>query len=113
MQAIKKQKRLLYLGLGVLTTGLIMRIILSLSFIPNLLIIIGVVCKISYLLKQIIAGKYKVGVELVVLLVGLILFFIGIYLKYNGKEGVHLLFVFPGIILKLLFIILFIRKVNK
>lgn len=109
---ILKIKTLLFLGIALLLTGIVLKNTGTQGLLPLLLIVGGGLCKISYVIASIITGKYKPGREIFLLYVGLAIFLTGIYLRSHEFEY-YPLFMATGISMKLVFIILFIRKVKK
>lgn len=105
-----KGKGLLYLGLIMLTIGLLIRYLSAYQSIAFVLVIVGVMAKVIYLVSKIKKSTYRPGVELILLFVGLALFFTGIYMRSHNFAEVYPYFMITGIILKVAFIIMFIRK---
>lgn len=108
-----KSKWPLYLGIVLLTLGIILKT--TGNFNPYALIILlsGVAFKISYIVINIANGKYKPGKEMLLLVVGLSLFLTGVYFKANPRELHHAFLMAPGIALKVGFILVFILKMRR
>lgn len=85
----------------------------SLITVPFTLIFSGAIMKISYIYIKYKRGEYKPGKELILLYVGLTLFFTGIFFKYHESPLHPAYFLASGGLLKLSFIIQFIRKTRK
>lgn len=107
---IIKGKRLLYAGLTILTIGVLFKYLTNYQITAQVLIITGVVGKLIYLAMKIKKSIYRPGVELILLFVGLVVFFTGIYLRSNNFDA-YSYFMITGIALKVAFIVMFIRKV--
>lgn len=108
-----RSKLVLYIGVILLTVGILLRIFTSYTYLPFVIIGSGSLCKIYYISKLISRGAYKFGYELLFLVVGLILFFTGMYLRSNYQSQIFLLFMGAGLVLKSAFIILFIQKMRQ
>lgn len=108
-----KTKWALYLGITLLTLGIVLKS--TGKFDPYALIILltGVAFKIGYIVQKIISREYKPGMEVILLMAGLTLFLTGVYLKANPKELHHAFLMAPGIALKVSFILIFIVKMRK
>jgi len=103
-------KLILYLGIVLLVLGIFSINISQLEGISNYLIVGGVLCKLAFITSVIKSGQYRVGVEIVFLMAGLALFFIG--KSELGNILLSWVFIFSGISLKIVFVILFIRKLK-
>jgi apolipoprotein N-acyltransferase len=110
---ILKSKWILITGLVVLLIGILFRISIPENFIGLTLILTGVCLKTMYIIAKAQSGEYRPGFELLYLFFGLILFLSGIYLKNHNPPFKPLFLIVPGLGLKVLFIILFIRKTKK
>jgi drug/metabolite transporter (DMT)-like permease len=108
-----KEKWTLFTGIILLTAGIVLRKITDFGIEAILLIVAGVIFKVYYLIRKARNGEYKPGLELVFLFIGLIMFFSGLYLRYHEPPFNPLWLIIPGISLKVVFIILFIRKIRK
>jgi len=108
-----KSKWTLFTGIILLTAGIILRRTTDLGTEGLVLIVTGVLFKIYYIIEKARSGEYRPGLELLFLLVGLIMFFSGLYLRYHESFFNPLWLIIPGISLKIVFIILFIRKIRK
>lgn len=102
---------LLYLGIVLLVLGIFSINISQLEGIGIYLIVGGVLCKLAFIISVIQSGRYRVGMEIVFLLVGLILFLIGKSDLVNPL--LSSIFIITGISLKIVFVLLFIRKLKK
>lgn len=105
-----KNKWPLFTGLALLTIGIIFKIILTNVAFPILLIVTGILFKVYFVFTKIKGAEYRPGYELVVLFVGLVLFFSGIHLEKTFLIIEPLYFKIAGITLKVIFVLLFIRK---
>ncbi len=108
-----RKKWPLFLGILLLTIGIIFRAATDYSFLGLTFIKVGVALKAYYIIDKIFKGEYKVGMEMLYLLFGLILFFTGLYFKNTGADFNPYLLMAPGIGLKVVFIIIFIRKTRN
>jgi hypothetical protein len=102
----------LYAGLLLLTAGIIFRVA-SLPWYPLIFIFSGASLKVIYVLCLIIKRDYKPGVEMLILLAGLILLLAGIYLDGNTDLTYPLYMKVGGISLKATFVLLFIVKTRR
>lgn len=105
-----KIKIFLYIGLLLLATGIALKKTTNFNVIPVIFMVIGVVLKLIYFVFIIRRGQYKPGFEIGILLLGLILFFSGIYLKSINSLFSPAYLIVPGISLKVIFVILILRK---
>jgi hypothetical protein len=108
-----KSKWTLFTGIILLTVGIVLRKITGLGIEAMVLIIVGVLFKVYYIISKARNGEYKPGNELLFLVIGLVMFFTGIYLRNHDSPFDPLFLIIPGILLKVVFIILFIRKIRK
>jgi len=108
--AVMKSKAPLFIGILLLTTGIIIKKGFEYDLVGIVGIIGGVSLKTYYIFMKIRTGVYHSGVEFGFLILGLVLFFAGIY-SQNVEAGFnpHILII-PGISLKVLFVIAFIKK---
>ena len=107
-------KRILFAGIILLTSGIILRKVTPLDIIGLALIITGVILKIIYIVLKIKRGEYRPGKELILLVVGLVIFFTGLYLRNSDQPPIDPVYLIVlGISLKVGFIIGFIRNVRS
>ena len=107
-------KGLLFAGIILLMVGIILRKSTQMETLGLTLIIIGVSFKSIYILSKVRSGEYKPGKELIFLVVGLLLFFTGLYLRNIDQTFIKPIFlIISGITLKLIFIIRFIKIVKS
>ena len=104
---------MLFAGILLLTTGIVLRMFTDIGFTAILLIVVGVVFKTYYIIATARSGKYKPGYELVFLFLGLTLFFMGLYFRIHMPSYPYVLLMVSGLLLKTLYIILFIVKVRS
>jgi len=107
-----KDKWTLVVGVILLSIGILLRIFSILSVIPYIVMVTGSVFKISYIQKLIKDKIYKPGFELLILASGLMLFFVGIYFRKHGNSLMATYYMVPGLLLKLLFIVIIIREIK-
>lgn len=108
-----KDKSFLFTGIILLIIGILLSKTTNIQYIPSIIIFIGVAFKIFYITKLIRSKKYKPGYELVLLFLGLILFFLAKFIKAQDYSISHYYFLFSGIALKIGFIIVFMNKIRK
>ncbi len=108
-----KHKYLLFIGIILLAAGIMMRAGDIYKGPALILIISGAVAKISYIITKIRIGVYKPGGELIVLGVGLLLFFSGLHLRNIDHSFNYFYLMFPGLTLKIIFVAMFFRKINQ
>lgn len=100
----------LFIGIALLTIGIVLKIVTTLNPLPLIFILTGVAFKIFYITIKIFTGEYKPGYEVLFLFVGLTFFLGGIILHKQGMVENPAILKITGIALKVLFIIQFIRK---
>lgn len=108
-----KSKWTLFAGILLLILGIIIRKTTELGSEGLILIIVGVVFKTYYIISKARSGEYKPGYELIFLFVGLAMFLSGLYLRSHEPPFSPVLLIVPGILLKVLFIVLFIIKTRQ
>lgn len=107
-----KQKNLIFIGVIFLIAGIVGRQVWDESSIALAFIIIGVACKFIYMAIAIYKKRYRPGKELLLLYMGLAVFFAGLYMRRHGLSmGIPLEVL--GVLMKLVFIGLFIRKSRR
>ena len=106
-----KLKWLLFVGIALLTSGILLKKFSELSIEPILLIIVGVLLKTYYIIGKVRNGEYKPGSELGILLIGLCLFLSGLYFRSHEGPFNATYLIAAGISLKVVFVIsLFIEN---
>ena len=108
-----KLKWMLFTGIVLLTSGILLRKFSELSFEPILLIIVGVAFKTFYIIGKVRSGEYKPGIELGILLVGLLLFLSGLYVRSHELAFNAAYLIVSGITLKVIFVIMAISKMRS
>lgn len=108
-----KDKWLLYTGILLLTTGLVLKYATNINPWSLIIILTGVTFKVAYIITKIVKKKYKPGYEMLILLVGLTLFLGGMILHKKGVVENPAALKFIGITLKVIFIVIFIKKSKK
>ena len=106
-----RAKSKLFLGLVFLTLGIVLKLLIDQDIIGVAFILLGALLKVSYIIGIIRKKYYQPGIELVILGLGLSLFFFGLYLCQN--DSFARLFIIAGLIWKTVFVVLFIRKINS
>ncbi len=106
------RKSLLFIGIFLLVIGILIRNLSDLDILGLILILTGVACKTIYIIAKAKSGEYKPGKELIWLFLGLALFLTGLVLRSNFPGMISSVLIISGLSLKLLFILIFIRKVN-
>jgi len=95
-----------------LVIGIVLRTIGVWGMLPYLIIILGAFSKITYIVLSMKNNKYKAGYELLVLYSGLLMFFCGLYFRNNHSWEYAQILIFTGITFKILFVVLFVRKLR-
>jgi len=108
-----KNKWPLFLGIVLLTLGIVLGKTSNIEHLPLALILCGVAFKIYYIAQKIRSREYRPGFEVLLLIVGLILFMGGIMLKKNGIIENASALKIVGISLKVSFIVMFIIKTRS
>ena len=107
-----ESKWILFIGIILLTLGILLKKFSELSIEPLLLIVVGVLFKIYYIIQKARHGEYKPSYELLFLFVGLLLFATGTYLKTHEPHFNPSFLIIPGILFKITFIILVIVNIK-
>ena len=100
----------LFTGILFLIPGVLLRIFTDIKMWPILIIVTGAFFKILYIINKIRNGEYKPGYEMVVLYIGLVMFFAGVFLRNHHSRFNHMYLMVPGISCKVFFIFMFIKK---
>lgn len=108
-----KSKWALFAGIILLTLGIILRRATDLGFEPIFLIIVGALFKTYYIVSKARSGEYKPGYELIFLFVGVLMLLSGLYLRSEESPFNPALLIVPGIVLKIVFVILFITNTRS
>jgi len=103
----------LFTGIILLIFGIVVRKMTSYELSGLALILFGVFLKTLYIIAKARSGEYKPGRELFFLFIGLGLFFSGIYLRSLQPGMTGPILMITGIILKIIFIVLFVRNVKS
>ena len=107
-------KKLLFIGVIVLVLGIMLRKGTQMEVLGLVLILTGVLFKTIYILAKIKNGEYQPGKELLFLVIGLILFLSGLYLRNVDQPFIKPLYLIVlGLSLKVIFIIRFIQIVRS
>lgn len=107
-------KKLLFVGIFLLVVGILLKKLSHLDILGLVLIITGVILKASYIVAKLKSGEYKPGKELIFLVAGLVFFFTGLYLRKINQPLIDPnYFIFFGLTLKVIFILLFIKMVRS
>ena len=105
---------LLFLGIILVVIGVLIKSIYQLDKTGILVIIIGVICKLIYIISKTRNGTYKPGKEVLILILGLLFFFMGLYNITIGHSYLKPLYlIIIGIILKFIFVYKFIQSINS
>ena|GEM_PF-5329046 len=108
-----KRKVFLYIGIILLISGIALKSLTDYTVLAWLTVISGALAKIIYLVGRIKSRSYKPGYEMIMLYLGLSLFFIGMYIKTSFIAEHRLLFIYIGIGFKILFVIIFAIKIKQ
>ena len=109
-----KLKIVLLIGIILLVLGILLNRLFQMDVLGLILICTGVAVKLIYILKKVKSGEYKPGKELIFLVIGLVLFFTGLYLQNINQTLINPIYlIVVGLILKVIFIIKFIRIVQS
>lgn len=107
-------KKILFLGIVLLILGILLRRFASYESIGLFLILTGVFFKTIYIIAKTKSGEYQPGREMIFLGLGLMLFLSGLILRSLHSEATYpFIMIVSGLILKVVFVVLFIRKVKK
>jgi len=107
-------KALLFIGIILLIAGIMLRKLSQMDTLGLGLIITGVTLKAIYILLKVKSGEYKPGKELIFLVVGLLLLFMGLYLRNINQTLIRPIYLIVfGITLKIIFIIRFIQIIKS
>lgn len=106
-------KSLLFIGIVLLTLGILIRKMTSFEAVGLSLILLGVICKTVYIVAKIKNGLYKPGYEVLFLGGGLLFFLSGVFFRnYDGDSIYPVFLIILGLTLKVMFIIRFIKKIK-
>jgi hypothetical protein len=109
-----KSKAFLFIGIILLVVGIILINKVEMDMLGLVAIVTGVTIKIIYIFAKVKSGEYKPGKELMLLVIGLLLFLTGLYLQGINQTLIKPIYLITfGIILKILFIIKFIQIVQS
>jgi len=108
-----RSKWTLFVGIALLTIGIIIRRTTDLNMEGLVMILVGVSFKAYYIISKARSGEYMPGKELYFLFFGLGLFLGGLYLRAQESSAYTISMIIVGIGLKITFIILFIIKTRK
>ena len=109
-----KLKGLLFIGIIFLVLGIILRKATQLEVLGLVLILTGVLFKTIYIIAKVKSGEYHPGKEMLFLVVGLILFLSGLYLRNIDQTFIKPIYLIVlGLTLKVIFIIRFIQIVRS
>ena len=109
-----KSKVLLFIGIILLVIGIVLKKMTQMDTIGLVSIITGVSLKSIYIISKVRSGEYSPGKELVFLIVGLFLFFLGLYFRNIEQPVIKPIYLIViGITLKVIFIIKFILIVKS
>jgi uncharacterized membrane protein len=109
-----KSKVFLFIGIILLVVGIILINKVEMDMLGLVAIVTGVTIKIIYIFAKVKSGEYKPGKELMLLVIGLLLFLTGLYLQGINQTLIKPIYLITfGIILKILFIIKFIQIVQS
>jgi len=106
-------KQILFVGIGLLVIGILVRKMTSFSLAGLMLILVGVGFKTFYILAAIRSGVYKPGRELWLLFVGLGLFLGGLYMRRTDFVINPLYLILTGLTMKVLYVVRFIQLVRQ
>lgn len=109
---VMNNKAFLFTGIILLTLGILLRVFTNLLPLAFVLMALGGLSKVIYLTFRIRQGNYKPGYELLLLLIGLLVFFTGIYLRTHSSAINPWFFMGPGILLKISFVVVFMQKLK-
>ena len=108
-----KSKKLLFLGIVLLVIGIIFRKLTELTGLGLFLILTGVACKTIYIIAKAKSGEYRPGRELIWLFLGLLMFLTGLVLNAKNPGLLSGLLIGVGLSLKVIFILIFIKKIRS
>jgi len=109
-----KSKGLLFIGIILLVFGIVLKKSTQMDTLGLASFITGVTLKSIYILSKVRSGEYKPGKEVAFLIVGLILFFMGLYLRKSNQAFIKPIYLIViGITFKIIFIIRFIQIVKS
>jgi len=108
-----KSKFLLFFGIIMLVVGIIVKKTTTYDGIGLIFIFLGVLCKTIYIISKERSGEYKPGKELIFLVLGLLIFLSGLYLRASEQDLINANYLIVlGIMLKVFFIFRFIQIIR-
>ena len=106
-----RSKWKLFIGLLLLTLGIVLKLLTDQDALAVSFIVLGALLKVAHIIGMIKKNSYQPGIELVILGLGLSLFFFGLYICQN--DSFARVFIITGLVLKTVFVVQFIRKINS
>ena len=109
-----KSKYLMMVGGTFIATAIILRITDVSGFWSILLFSLGGILKLIYLIIGVRQGRFKIGLEVILVPIGVSLVITGVFFK-NLPQFLHLYgwFISSGVLLKTTFVYLFVRRQRK
>ncbi len=109
-----RKKTLLYIGILLLVTGIILKFIVASNFISFPFIISGIILKLIYLIRSIVTKEVKLGGEIFLLIIGISFVLIGGHLKTTSNYFMlHPVLITVGVVCKIIFVAVWIKKAYK
>jgi len=111
---MKKIKLLIMSGGTLILLGIILKIIGVTAPWPAICFGVGGTLKILYMVIGYRTGQVKVGAEIALLILGLSLIFLAVYFRRTIELAyLYVWFLTVGIVIKTLFIVLFVRRQKR
>lgn len=108
-----KTKTPLFIGIAALLSGILLRLFTPFALMGLITIVLGVAFKLYYVLHAIKTGYYKPGFEILLLIIGLIMFLFNQALVPENAQILSIVIKFTGIGLKASFVGMFIFKTRS
>jgi len=106
-----RSKWKLFLGFVLLTLGIVLKLLTGQDTVAVSFILLGALLKVAHIVGMIKKNSYQPGIELVILGLGLLLFLFGLY--FCQDDSLARFFIITGLVLKIVFVVQFIRKINS
>lgn len=111
---MERIKLLLMFGGTFILVGIILRLMDVSGVLPIIMFLTGGLLKAMYMVIGVRSGRFRIGSEIVLLIVGVVLVLAGVFIKTSAEYAhMYAWLLISGIVLKTTFIVLFFRKQRK
>jgi len=111
---MKNIKVLIIIGGVLILLGVLLKLIHVSGPWPALCFGVGGTLKLTYMVVGVRSGQVKVGAEIALLIVGLSMVLLSVYIRHvNNLAYLSVWFLSVGVLIKALFVVLFIKRQRK